>query len=78
MCRAAVTLLIGLETVYALRDGTDRLFLGLKVSLNECDLGLLCQRSLAVCHERARQVMLVVSAPVGFVKGGDRSYRYGY
>jgi DNA invertase Pin-like site-specific DNA recombinase len=72
MCRVVDTLLIDQETVYAPRQSNDRLLLGLKGSLNEYELDLLRQRSLAARHEKARRGELVVSAPVGFVKVGDR------
>ncbi len=72
MCRVVDTLLIDQETVYAPRQGNDRLLLGLKGSLNEYELDLLRQRSLAARHEKARRGELVVGAPVGFIKGGDR------
>ena len=72
MCRVVDTLLIDQETVYAPRYGNDRLLLGLKGSLNEYELDLLRQRSLAARYEKARRGELVVSAPVGFVKVGDR------
>jgi DNA invertase Pin-like site-specific DNA recombinase len=54
----------GQETVYAPRHGNDRLLLGLKGSLNEYELDLLCQRSLAARYEKARRGELVVAAPV--------------
>jgi DNA invertase Pin-like site-specific DNA recombinase len=72
MCRVVDTVLIDQETVYAPRQGNDRLLLGLKGSLNEYELDLLRQRSLAARHEKARRGELVVAAPVGFVKMGDR------
>src|ERR671912_2453417 len=72
MCRVVDTLLIDQETVYAPRLGNDRLLLGLKGSLNEYELDLLRQRSLSARHEKARRGELVVAAPVGFVKVGDR------
>jgi DNA invertase Pin-like site-specific DNA recombinase len=72
MCRVVDTLLVDQETVYAPRLGNDRLLLGLKGSLNEYELDLLRQRSLAARHEKARRGELVVIAPVGFVKAGDR------
>ena len=72
MCRVVDTLLIDQETVYAPRQGNDRLLLGLKGSLNEYELDLLRQRSLAARHEKARRGELVVGAPVGFIKVGDR------
>ncbi|MBV8615772.1 MAG: recombinase family protein [Acetobacteraceae bacterium] len=72
MCRVVDTLLIDQEAVYAPRQGNDRLLLGLKGSLNEYELDLLRQRSLAARHEKARRGELVVAAPVGFVKAGDR------
>jgi DNA invertase Pin-like site-specific DNA recombinase len=72
MCRVVDTVLVDQETVYAPRLGNDRLLLGLKGSLNEYELDLLRQRSLAARYEKARRGELVVGAPVGFVKAGDR------
>jgi hypothetical protein len=72
MCRVVDTVLIDQETIYAPRHGNDRLLLGLKGSLNEYELDLLRQRSLAARYEKARRGELVVSAPVGYVKAGDR------
>ena len=66
------TVLVDQETIYAPRHGNDRLLLGLKGSLNEYELDLLRQRSLSARYEKARRGELVVSAPVGFVKAGDR------
>ena len=72
MCRVVDTVLIDQETVYAPRQGNDRLLLGLKGSLNEYELDLLRQRSLSARYEKARRGELVVAAPVGFTKVGDR------
>src|SRR5687768_17973476 len=72
MCRVVDTLLIDQETVYAPRQGNDRLLLGLKGSLNEYELDLLRQRSLSARHEKARRGELVVAAPVGYVKTDDQ------
>ncbi len=47
------------EAVYAPRQGNDRLLLGLKGSLNEYELDLLRQRSLAARLEKARRGELV-------------------
>ena len=47
VCRVVDTLLIDHETVYAPRQGNDRLLLGLKGSLNEYELDLLRQMHLA-------------------------------
>jgi DNA invertase Pin-like site-specific DNA recombinase len=72
MCRVVDTVLIDQEAVYAPRQGNDRLLLGLKGSLNEYELDLLRQRSLSARYEKARRGALVVAAPVGFMKVGDR------
>src|SRR5262245_26348332 len=53
MCRVVDTVLVDQETVYAPRHGNDRLLLGLKGSLNEYELDLLRQRSLAVTRRLA-------------------------
>src|SRR5262245_44599034 len=71
-CRVVDTVLIDQETIYAPREGNDRLLLGLKGSLNEYELDLLRQRSLAVRYEKVRRGELVVAAPVGYIKVGDR------
>jgi DNA invertase Pin-like site-specific DNA recombinase len=44
----------------------------LKGSLNEYELDLLRQRSLSARYEKARRGELIVAAPIGFVKAGDR------
>jgi len=72
MCRVVDTVLVDQETIYAPRHGNDRLLLGLKGSLNEYELDLLRQRSLSARHAKARRGELIVAAPVGFVKAGDR------
>src|SRR5512132_823513 len=72
MCRVVDTLLVDQEAVYAPRQGNDRLLLGLKGSLNEYELDLLRQRSLAARHEKARRGELIVAAPVGYVKTDDQ------
>src|SRR5438552_10796769 len=72
MCRVVDTVIVDQETVYAPRQGNDRLLLRLKGSLNEYELDLLRQRSLAARYEKARRGELVVSAPVGLVKAGER------
>jgi DNA invertase Pin-like site-specific DNA recombinase len=72
MCRVVDTVLVDQETVYAPRQGNDRLLLGLKGSLNEYELDLLRQRSLSARYEKARRGELFVIAPIGFVKAGDR------
>jgi DNA invertase Pin-like site-specific DNA recombinase len=72
MCRVVDTVLVDQEVVYAPRQGNDRLLLGLKGSLNEYELDLLRQRSLSARYEKARRGELIVTAPVGFVKVGDR------
>lgn len=72
MCRVVDTVLIDQETVYAPRQGNDRLLLGLKGGLNEYELDPLRQRSLSARYEKARRGQLIVAAPVGFVKVGDQ------
>lgn len=72
MCRVVDTVLVDQETVYAPREGNDRLLLGLKGSLNEYELDLLRQRSLSARRALAWRGELVVAAPVGFVRAGDR------
>ena len=47
-------------------------FIDFRRSLNEYELDLLRQRSLSARYEKARRGELIVAAPVGFVKVGDR------
>src|SRR5271163_466785 len=72
MCRVVDTVLVDQETIYLPRHGDDRLLLGLKGSLNEYELDLLRQRSLSARYAKARRGELIVAAPIGFVKAGDR------
>src|SRR5918998_1563622 len=65
LCRVVDTVLVDQEAVYAPRDGNDRLLLGLKGSLNEYELDLLRQRSLAARYAKARRGGVVVAPPVG-------------
>ena len=71
VCRVVDTLLVDHETVYAPRQGNDRLLLGLKGSLNEYELDLLRQRSVEARREKARRGELIVASPVGYKKGDD-------
>ena len=64
MCRVVGTVLIDQETIYAPRQGNDRLLLELKGSLNEYELELLRRRLLSARYEKARRGE--------FVKVGDR------
>lgn len=72
VCRVVDTILIDQETVYAPRQGNDRLLLGLKGSLNEYELDLLRQRSVKARHQKARRGELLISAPVGYIKTDDQ------
>ena len=72
MCRVVDTVLVDQEAVYAPRQVNDRLLLGLKGQLNEYEIDLLRQRSLTARHEKAKRGELIVAAPVGYVKNGDR------
>src|SRR4030081_2102324 len=74
MCRVVDTVLVDQETIYAPRQGNDRLLLGLKGSLNEYELDLLRQRSLAARHEKARRGELIVMVPVGYLKTDDQRF----
>lgn len=71
VCRVVDTLLVDQDTVYAPRQGNDRLLLGLKGSLNEYELDLLRSRSVEARREKARRGELIVVAPVGYVKTED-------
>ena len=72
MCRVVDTVLVDQDAVYAPRQGNDRLLLGLKGQLNEYEVELLRQRSLAARDEKARRGELFTTVPVGFVKNEGR------
>jgi DNA invertase Pin-like site-specific DNA recombinase len=72
ICRVVDTLLVDQEAIYAPRQGNDRLLLGLKGSLNEYELDLLRQRSLAARHQKARRGELIIAAPVGYLKTDEQ------
>jgi DNA invertase Pin-like site-specific DNA recombinase len=71
VCRIVDTLLIDHETVYDLRRGNDRLFLGVKGSLNEYELDILRLRSVEAQRQKARRGELIIRPPVGFIKTTD-------
>ena len=75
MCRVVDTVLIDQETVYAPRQSNDRLLLGLKGSLNEYASNSIFCASARLRRDRAEKAKrgeLIVAAPVGYVKTGDR------
>ena len=72
MCRVVDTILVDQEAVYAPRHGNDRLLLGLKGQLNEYEIDLLRQRSMAARDEKAKRGELFTTVPIGFVKNGGR------
>ena len=72
VCCVVDTVLIDQETVYAPRASNDRLLLGFKGSLNECELDLLRQRSLEARRAMARRGELLVIAPVGYRKSDEQ------
>ncbi len=74
VCRIVDTLLIDQEAVYSPRQSNDRLLLGLKGSLNEYELDLLRQRSVEARREKARRGELLVTAPVGYLKGEEQHW----
>ncbi len=74
VCRIVDTLLVDQETVYTPRQSNDRLLLGLKGSLNEYELDLLRQRSVEARREKARRGELLVTAPVGYLKGEEQHW----
>ena len=74
VCRIVDTLLVDQETVYSPRQSNDRLLLGLKGSLNEYELDLLRQRSVEARREKARRGELLVTAPVGYLKGEEQHW----
>ncbi|MCP4053814.1 MAG: recombinase family protein, partial [Mesoflavibacter sp.] len=67
VCRMVDTLLVDHETIYDPRRGDDRLFLGVKGSLNEYELDVLRLRSLEARHAKARRGELIVTPPAGYL-----------
>jgi DNA invertase Pin-like site-specific DNA recombinase len=72
VCRVVDTLLIDHDTVYAPRQGSDRLLLGVQGSVNEYELDVLRQRAVAARLEKARRGELIVGVPAGYVKTDDQ------
>ena len=72
MCRVVDTLLVDQEAIYAPRQGNDRLLLGLKRSLNEYELDLLRQPSLAARHPESAARRVIVAAPIGYLKTDEQ------
>src|SRR4029453_2145814 len=72
MCRVVDTLLIDQETIYAPRQGNDRLLLGLKGSLNEYELDLLRQGPPPAPPQKAPPGGLRFLGPAGSHPGGGR------
>ena len=72
VCRVVDTVLIDQDTIYAPRQSSDRLLLGVQGSVNEYELDLLRQRAVAARLEKARRGELVVGVPVGYVKTADQ------
>jgi DNA invertase Pin-like site-specific DNA recombinase len=68
VCRVVDTVLIDLDMVYSPRHSNDRLLVGLKGSLNEYELDLLRQRSVAARRAKAQRGELLVAAAVGYIK----------
>lgn len=71
ICRVVDTLLVDHDTVYAPRQGNDRLLLGLKGSLNEYELDLLRIRGVEARRQKAERGDLVAGVPVGYREGED-------
>jgi DNA invertase Pin-like site-specific DNA recombinase len=68
LCALTGTLLIDEDGVYDPRLVNDRLLLGLKGSLAECELGLLRQRAQAARRQKVEKGLVLWEVPVGYVR----------
>jgi len=68
LCAMTDTLIIDAEGVYDARQLNDRLFLGLKGTMSEFELGLLRQRAREAFEQKVQRGHALWELPVGFVR----------
>lgn len=71
VCRVVDTILLDHETIYDPRNGSDRLLLGVKGSLNEYELDVMRARSLEARNQKAARGELILKPVPGYVKTRD-------
>jgi DNA invertase Pin-like site-specific DNA recombinase len=71
LCALMDTLIIDGEGIYDVRQGNDRLLLGLKGTLSEAELSWFRQRAQAGLLAKAQRGELILGLPVGYVKTLD-------
>lgn len=69
LCARFGTLLTDLDGVYDPADYNDRLLLGLKGTMSEAELHMLCQRMHQGRSNKARRGELFTHVPIGYVRG---------
>jgi DNA invertase Pin-like site-specific DNA recombinase len=73
LCALTDTLLVDYDGVYDPRHLNDRLLLGLKGTMSECELGLLKQRAYAARIQMIHRGAVLWDVPVGYVRGEDHA-----
>jgi DNA invertase Pin-like site-specific DNA recombinase len=68
VCRQVNTILLDHETVYDIRNASDRLMIGIKGNISGYELDLFRARSYDALQEKARRGELVIRVPTGYVK----------
>lgn len=67
-CAIVKTLLIDLDGIYDPCNVSDRVFLGLKGTMSEYELGIFRQRAQAAIQEKARRGELFLHVPAGYLR----------
>jgi len=70
-CAIVRTLLIDLDGVYDPCNVSDRVFLGMKGTMSEYELGIFRQRAQAAIQEKARRGELYSQLPAGYLRAPD-------
>ena len=71
LCARFGTLLSDLDGMYDPADYNDRLLLGLKGTMSEAELHMMCQRMHQGRSNKARRGEFFTHVPIGYVRGGS-------
>jgi DNA invertase Pin-like site-specific DNA recombinase len=69
LCARFGTLLTDMDGMYDPADYNDRLLLGLKGTMSEAELHMMCQRMHQGRSNKARRAELFTNVPIGYVRG---------
>jgi DNA invertase Pin-like site-specific DNA recombinase len=70
-CAVVNTLLIDLDGIYDPNNVSDRVFLGMKGTMSEYELGIFRQRAQAAIEQKASRGELYRRLPVGYIRTAD-------